>query len=95
MSLSTSPATTNLPTADGERARKFYEGKLGLPFRGKASDGNLIFDLEGSATLALLPDPEAKAFTHTAMSFEVKDISSVIQDLSTRGVTFEDYDLRT
>lgn len=93
MSLSTSPATTVLPITDGERARKFYEENLGLPFRGKASDGNLIFDLEGSATLALLQDPEAKASAHTAMSFEVKDISAVIQDLSTRGVKFEDYDL--
>ncbi|MDJ0355276.1 VOC family protein [Paenarthrobacter sp. PH39-S1] len=93
MSLSSSPATTILPIADGDRARKYYEESLGLEFRGKAADGNLIFGLEGSATLALLEDPAAKPSGHTAISFEVQDITAAIRDLGTRGVAFEDYDL--
>ena len=64
-----------------------------MEFRGKAADGNLIFGLEGSATLALLEDPAAKPSGHTAVSFEVHDITAAIRDLATRGVTFEDYDL--
>ncbi|MDQ6740371.1 MAG: VOC family protein [Actinomycetota bacterium] len=93
MSLSSSPATTILPIADGDRARKYYEESLGLEFRGKAADGNLIFGLEGSATLALREDPAAKPSGHTAISFEVQDITAAIRDLGTRGVAFEDYDL--
>lgn len=93
MSLSSSPATTILPVADQERAKKYYADTLGLEFRGKAADGNLIFALEGSATLGLLPDPAAKPSEHTAISFEVQDIADAIRDLGTRGVTFEDYDL--
>ncbi|MFI5085529.1 MAG: VOC family protein [Actinomycetales bacterium] len=93
MSLSSSPATTILPIADGDRARKFYEENLGLPFEGTAADGNLIFTLDGSATLALLHDPQATPSAHTAVSFEVSDISAVIRELSAAGVAFQDYDL--
>ena len=93
MSLSSSPATTILPVADADRARSYYADSLGLEFRGQAADGNLIFALEGSATLALMEDPNAVPSAHTAISFEVHDISAVIRDLGARGVTFEDYDL--
>ncbi|MCZ2404827.1 VOC family protein [Paenarthrobacter sp. Z7-10] len=93
MSLSSSPATTILPIAEGDRSRQYYEQVLGLPFLGQAADGNLMFDLHGSATLGLMPDPAAKPSQHTVMSFEVQDISAVIRDLEQRGVAFEDYDL--
>jgi catechol 2,3-dioxygenase-like lactoylglutathione lyase family enzyme len=93
MSLSNSPLTTIIPVTDAERSRKFYEDSLGLSFREKAPDGNLIFALDGSGSLALLSDPEAKPSPHTAASFEVKDISTVIGELDGRGVVFEDYDL--
>lgn len=93
MSLSSSPATTILPVTDAARARTYYADALGLEFRGQSADGNLIFGLEGSATLALMEDPEAKPSAHTAMSFEVPDITAAIGDLGTRGVAFEDYDL--
>lgn len=93
MSLSSSPATTILPVADAARARTYYAESLGLEFRGQSADGNLIFGLEGSATLALMEDPAAKPSGHTAISFEVQDITAAIGDLGTRGVAFEDYDL--
>ncbi|MDQ0093937.1 VOC family protein [Paeniglutamicibacter psychrophenolicus] len=93
MSLSTSPLTTIIPVTDAERSRKFYEDALGLPFRGKAADGNLVFTLAGAGSLALLSDPQARPSTHTAASFEVNDIADAIGDLDDRGVVFEDYDL--
>ncbi|GAA1863250.1 glyoxalase/bleomycin resistance/dioxygenase family protein [Paeniglutamicibacter psychrophenolicus] len=93
MSLSTSPLTTIIPVTDAERSRKFYEDALGLPFRGKAADGNLVFTLAGAGSLALLSDPQARPSTHTAASFEVNDITDAIGDLDGHGVVFEDYDL--
>ncbi|QXQ11828.1 VOC family protein [Paeniglutamicibacter sp. Y32M11] len=93
MSLSNSPLTTIIPVTDTQRSQKFYEDLLGLSYRGRAADGNLLFALDGTGTLALLSDPEAKASVHTAASFEVNDISGVITELSGRGVVFEDYDL--
>ncbi|MET0978699.1 MAG: VOC family protein [Paeniglutamicibacter terrestris] len=93
MSLSNSPLTTIIPVTDTQRSQKFYEDLLGLSYRGQAADGNLLFALDGTGTLALLSDPEATASVHTAASFEVNDISGVITELSGRGVVFEDYDL--
>lgn len=93
MSLSNSPLTTIIPVTDTQRSQKFYEDLLGLSYRGQAADGNLLFALDGTGTLALLSDPEAKASVHTPASFEVNDISGVITELSGRGVVFEDYDL--
>ena len=36
--------------------------------------------------------PAGSQAAHTAMSFEVPDISAAVKDLQERGVTFEDYD---
>ncbi|MGA7204055.1 MAG: VOC family protein [Specibacter sp.] len=93
MSLSSSPITTILPITDGPRSRKFYEASLGLSFQGQAADGNLIFDLAGSGSLALLSDPNARPSAHTVVSFEVQDIGGVIRELGAQGVVFDDYDL--
>ncbi|MEO8220455.1 MAG: VOC family protein [Specibacter sp.] len=93
MSLASSPATTVLPVANAARSRDYYAESLGLQYRGQSADGNLIFALEGSATLALMEDPAAAPSAHTAMSFEVQDIAASIGDLGGRGVVFEDYDL--
>ena len=93
MSLSTSPLTTIIPVTDGERSRRFYEDSLGLPFQGKAPDGNMLFALAGSGVLALLKDPDAKPSVHTTASFEVGDIAGVMSELDAKGVVFEDYDL--
>lgn len=93
MTLSSSPLTTIIAVTDGERSRRFYEDSLGLPFQGQATDGNLVFTLAGSGSLALLSDPEAKPSPHTAASFQVHDIAAVIGELGTKGVVFEDYDL--
>ena len=93
MSLANSPLTTIIPVTDAERSRRYYEDSLGLRFREKAPDGNLIFALDGSGSLALLTDPGSTPSPHTAASFEVADISGVIGELTHRGVVFEDYDL--
>lgn len=93
MKLSSSPATTILMSADTGRARPFYEQTLGLPFRGVTEDGGPVFNLAGSAALALMEDPQMEPSGHTTLTFEVDDIDGAIQDLSSEGVAFEDYDL--
>ncbi len=87
------PVTTIIPVTDGEKSRQFYEDSLGLPFQGQATDGNMVFTLAGSGSLALLSDPEAKPSPHTTASFEVHDIAGCHQRTQPKGVVFEDYDL--
>src|SRR5688500_20332991 len=90
--LTTSTVTTILPVIDPERAQRFYEHALGLSYMGRSGDGKHLFAI-GSGTLALLQKPEGSQAAHTALSFEVADTAAAVQELSGRGVPFEDYDL--
>ncbi len=89
--LTTAPVTTILPVVDADRAREFYEQTLGLHYVGKSGDGKHLFSI-ASGTLALLPKPEGTKAEHTAMSFEVRDTATAVDELTRRGVVFEDYD---
>ena len=92
MQLSESAVTTMLPVVDMQRARAFYEGKLGLKPDEAQANGNTVYRLAG-ATVALFPRDTATKAEHTALSFEVKDIASAIRELEQAGVKFEDYDM--
>ena len=89
--LANSPVTTMLPVKDLNRARAFYEGKLGLKPVGLKPDGKFTYDC-GGATLALFPKEGGTKADHTAVSFRVPDIAASIAELERAGVTFEDYD---
>jgi catechol 2,3-dioxygenase-like lactoylglutathione lyase family enzyme len=89
--LSDATVTTMLPVKDMERARRFYEGGLGLKPGGFKPDGKFVYQLGGS-TLALFPKPEGTKADHTAISFRVTDIAASIKELKEAGVAFEDYD---
>ena len=90
--LSGAQVTTILPVKDMERARRFYEGKLGLQAEGPKPDGKFVYRLAGGAILALFPKPEGTKADHTAISFQVADIAASIAQLKKAGVRFEDYD---
>ena len=90
--LTKSPAYAVLPAEDLERARKFYHDVLGFDvdeypqmqqFIIKAGEGSRILVYERSRTTA----------QHTAVSFIVDKLDKTMEDLSARGVTFEEYDM--
>ena len=89
--LSDSSVTTMLPVKDMDRARRFYEGCLGLTPGGFRPDGKFV-DVVGGSTLALFPKPEGTKAEHTAISFKVRNIAASIEELKRTGVVFEDYD---
>jgi len=91
--LTQAPLTTILPVKDMDRAREFYQNRLGLTPEGARPDGKFLFRCNGGATLALFPKPEGTKAGHTAVSFVVDDIVAEIRDLKAHGVKFHDYDL--
>ncbi|MDB5873403.1 MAG: glyoxalase-like domain protein [Ramlibacter sp.] len=94
MQLSQARVTTMLPVVDMDRARAFYEGKLGFrPDGGPKVDGRYQYVLGEGATLALIPREGGTKAEHTALSFQVRDIRDGIRTLEQAGVVFEDYDL--
>lgn len=84
--------TTILPVVDVGRARRFYEEQLGLGRGREGAMGEVLFESHGGR-IALSPRQEPTRATHTALSFEVRDIAAEVHDLERRGVHFEDYDL--
>jgi catechol 2,3-dioxygenase-like lactoylglutathione lyase family enzyme len=92
--LSDMNVTTMLPVVDMDRARAFYEGKLGFrPDGGPKVDGRYQYHVGGGATIALIPRAGGTKAEHTALSFEVRDIAERIRGLEKAGVVFEEYDL--
>jgi catechol 2,3-dioxygenase-like lactoylglutathione lyase family enzyme len=85
--------TAILPVIDVSRATGFYRDRLGLKDLGDEPSGNRVL-LTGTGTqIALMPTEEGPLTKHTALSFEVENISDEIRDLEGRGVSFFDYDL--
>lgn len=90
--LTTCKATTMLPVTNMARARAFYEEKLGLRPKEISPSGEVLYETDGS-TLALYPRAEPPKSDHTAISFTVPNIEREVQELRSRGVTFELYDM--
>ena len=83
---------TMVPVTDMVRARGFYEGKLGLALKGSNAQGNFMYDCAGTTIALYKRDSPTKA-DHTILSWDVKDIRKVVDELTKRGVVFEEYDL--
>jgi predicted enzyme related to lactoylglutathione lyase len=92
--LSSAPVTAILPVMDMQRARDFYETRLGLTPVGMKPNGQFVYACAaGACSIALFPKEGGTKAEHTALSFEVQDIASVLAALEKAGVVFEDYDL--
>ena len=90
--LANSSVAAMIPCLDMDRARRFYEGKLGLtPVQ--ANPGGVTYTCKGGTMFALYPSSFAGTAQNTAMSWTVDDIEAEMADLRARGVVFEEYDL--
>ena len=92
--LANAPVTTVLPVKDLQRARDFYEIRLGLNPVGLKPNGQFVYACAGGgAFIALFPKEGGTKADHTALSFQVDNIGAAISALQKAGVVFEDYDL--
>jgi catechol 2,3-dioxygenase-like lactoylglutathione lyase family enzyme len=73
-------------TLDASRARRFYEGVLGLDFV-EDTPFALIFDANG--TTLRIQKAELKPASYTVLGWRVPDIRTAIETLTARGVKFE------
>jgi catechol 2,3-dioxygenase-like lactoylglutathione lyase family enzyme len=76
-------------TADAERARRFYEGVLGLRVVAE-DDFALVLDANGT-TVRVTKVKEVSPASHTVVGWEVTDVRAAVGALRERGVTFETY----
>ena len=88
--LAATLAYGELPAEDLDRARRFYEEKLGLrPFAER--DGHLYFDV-GGARFMVFPSAGRPSGSHDQLGF-VDDLAGQVSELRARGVAIEDNDL--
>jgi len=90
--LSTAPATTTLPAEDLQRARAFYEEKLGLETETRDDMPEGVFVHAGKGSQIFLYQRGRATAENTALTFEVDDLAATVTDLRSNGVELEDYD---
>jgi catechol 2,3-dioxygenase-like lactoylglutathione lyase family enzyme len=92
MSLSEYKVVAGLAVSDMDRAREFYEGKLGLSV-GIDSGDNLAYRCGQESMVHVYLSPEhAGNSTATLASWYVDDVEKIVDELAERGVAFDRYD---
>ena len=89
--LSDSDAMATIAVKDLETARKFYEGKIGLKRLGD-QQGVLTFK-SGKSTIVVYQSSYAGTNKATSATWSVPDAEAVVNELKSKGVKFEHYDL--
>ena len=85
--LGTTDIVAFVPITDGERARAFYEGVLGLKFI-KDDGFAVVFDANGIMIRAAKMK-EVKPAQFTVLGWQVSDIENMARELTKKGVHFE------
>ena len=88
------PIAPTLPAADIERAKRWYQDKLGLrPSIELPGGAGLMYTAGGNPMGFILYESEfAGTAENTAVAWAVENIDVVIADLRSRGVKFEEYE---
>jgi catechol 2,3-dioxygenase-like lactoylglutathione lyase family enzyme len=93
MSLSRYKLNASIAVSDMDRARDFYEGKLGLSAARAQADGSRVYASAGETALHVYPSPaHAGRSTATLATWYVDDVDGVVDELGRAGVSFERYE---
>jgi catechol 2,3-dioxygenase-like lactoylglutathione lyase family enzyme len=94
MGLSDSPVGATIAVSDMERAKEFYEGKLGLENGRDVDDGGVTYPCADGTEIHIFPSPDGAGKSGaTQAGWEVDEIESVVDELTSSGVQFEQYDV--
>ena len=77
-----------LPVVDLERAKKFYEGTLGLRVIFEDPSPGAVLEAGEGTTLYIYKRAATKA-DHTVAGFRVKDVEVIVKELKAKGVGVE------
>jgi catechol 2,3-dioxygenase-like lactoylglutathione lyase family enzyme len=87
--LADSLAVTTVAVTDIDRARQFYQEQVGLRLLDETPVAIRFGAGKGSQLSVRRGQPN---MGQTVAHFEVDDIEAVVRDLTSRGVTFEEYE---
>ena len=90
--LQRSPMYAYIPARDMNRARKFYEEKVGLKPKQETA-GGVVYEFGEGTSCFLYPTPNAGTSQASQAFWQVADVEREVADLKARGVAFENYDM--
>ena len=92
MGLKDCKVGTLMAVSDLDEARRFYEDQLGLVAGEQEEDAVRYFCAEGTSIFVYLQPQNAGASSATLAGWTVDDLDQAMDELSSRGVHFEQYD---
>jgi|SRR6185369_11056954 len=87
------PAFSGFSVDDISAAKDFYGETLGLEVDASGGMGVLMMKIAGGTNIMIYPKPNHTAATFTILNFPVDDVEKTVDELTSRGVKFERYDL--
>jgi predicted enzyme related to lactoylglutathione lyase len=89
--LGNAEVAATLAVMDIDRAKRFYEGRLGLTLSRGPQPGVLIFKV-GHSTLVVYSSEFAGTNKATAATWMVENVEATVKMLKAKGISFEHYD---
>lgn len=90
--LQNAPMYAYIPVKDVDRARKFYEGKLGFTPK-EETGGGVVYEFAKGTGCFLYPTANAGTSQASQAFWQVEDIEQEVAELKARGVKLEKYDM--
>lgn len=90
--LKKAPITPYIPVADLQRARRFYEEKLGVG-PGEEFAAGVIYKCGNGTSFFMYKSDGAGTSKASYAFWQVGDVEAEVADLKKRGVVFEEYDV--
>ena len=93
MGLSDAKVEPTVPVSDMEKAKEFYEGKLGLSGGRPIGDGGITYPCGAGREIHIYPSPaNAGKSSGTIAAWEVEDLEKTVDELTANGVSFAQVD---
>lgn len=90
--LAEAKATSGFAVPDTEEAKRFYGETLGLDLAVLSEENGVMALKLNGGDVFVYRKPDFTPATYTILNFEVDDIDAAVDDLTSRGVSFERYD---
>jgi catechol 2,3-dioxygenase-like lactoylglutathione lyase family enzyme len=92
MRLTDAKVEPAIAVTDMDRAKQFYEGKLGLSGGSDEEDGGHTYPCGDGSQIHIFPSATAGKSDNTLAGWAVDDVEATVEELSSKGVTFEQYE---
>src|SRR5262245_38609937 len=83
-------AFSSFAANDIQKAKEFYGDTLGIEV--SEDNGFLNLHLAGDTEVMVYPKPDHTPASYTVLNFSVPDIDEAVDDLTARGVRFDQYE---